>query len=77
MELDFCSFQIKVALNFKSQGTKKFELFPQGTYNFQNLRNETLVIADYEYAKMFIFAMSDTKLWLKEENILYKSCVFG
>ena len=59
MELDFCSFQIKIALNFKSQGTEKFELFSQGSYNLENLRNETLVIADYEYAKVFSFAMFD------------------
>ena len=77
MELDYCSFQIKIALNSKSQGTKKFELFPQGTYNFQNLRHETLVIADYKYAKIFGFAIFDMKLWLKEENILHKSCTFG
>ena len=77
MELNFCSFQSKVALNFKSRGTEKFELFSQGTYNFQNLRNETLVIADYEYAKIFSFALFDMKLWLREENILHKSWDFG
>ena len=77
MELDFCSFQIKIVLNFKSQGTEKFELFSQGTYNFQNSRNEIWVIADYEYVKIFSFAMFDMKLWLKEENILHKSCAFG
>ena len=77
MELDFCSFQINIALNFKSQTTEKFELFSQGTYIFQNLRYETLVIADYEYAKIFGSAMCDMKLWLKEENILHKSCAFG
>ena len=59
MELDFCGFQIKIALNFKSQGTEKLELFSQGAYNFQNLRIETRVIADYEYAKIFSFAMFD------------------
>ena len=67
METDFYSFLIKIALNFKFQGTEAF--LSQGTYNFQNLRNETLVIADYEYAKIFSFAMFDMKLWLKEENI--------
>ena len=77
MELDFCSFQIKIALNFKSQETEKFELFSQGIYNFQNLRNGTLVIADYEYVKIFSFAVFDMKLWLKEENILHKSCPIG
>ena len=67
MELDFCSFQIKIALNFQWQGTEKLELFSQRIYSFQNLRNETLVIADYEHAKIFSFAMFDMKLWLKEE----------
>ena len=56
MELDFCSFQMKIAWNFKFQGTEKFKLFSQGTYNFQNLRNEALVITDYEYEKNFSFA---------------------
>ena len=32
-------------LHHKSQGTLKMSLFSQGTYNFQNLRNETLDIA--------------------------------
>ena len=73
MELDFCSFQIKIALNFKSQGTEKFKLFSQGIYNFQNARNKTLVIADCKYAKIFSFAKFDMKLWLKEENIFHKS----
>ena len=39
-------FEIKSALNFKSQGNENIELFPQGTYNFQKLWNETLVTAD-------------------------------
>ena len=62
MDLDFCSFQIHTAFNFKSQGTEKLELFSQGTYNFQTLRSETLVIADYEETKIFSFAMFDMKL---------------
>ena len=69
MELDFCSFQINIAWNFKSQGTEKFELFSQGTYDSQNLRNETLVIADYDNEIVFRFAMFDMMLWPKEENI--------
>ena len=51
VELDFWGSVIKNALHFKSQGTKKIELSSQGTYNFQILRNETLIIADYKYAK--------------------------
>ena len=46
MELVLGSFQIKIAFNFKFQGTEKFELFSQETYNSQNLRNETLAIAE-------------------------------
>ena len=42
---------IKMGLNLNSQGTKKVELFSQGTYNSQYLRLETLVIADYKYVK--------------------------
>ena len=71
VELDFCSFQNKIALNFKSQVAEKFELFSQGIYNFQNFRNETLVIVGYKYANLFSFATFNMKLWLKEENILH------
>ena len=63
---------IKIALNFKSRGTEKIELSSQGTYNFQILGNETLIIADYKYAKIFKFAMLDIKLQLKDDNILYQ-----
>ena len=44
---------VKIALNFKSRGIEKIELSSQGTYNFQILGNETLIIADYNYAKNF------------------------
>ena len=56
----------KIVLNFRSQGTKKIELFSQGTDGSPNLRFETLVIADHEYKKVFIIALSKIKLWLKE-----------
>ena len=59
MELDFFSLLMKIALNFKSQGTEKFELFCQGTYDSQNLRYEILVIADYEYVKISRLAVMD------------------
>ena len=71
MELAFCSFQIKLVLNFKSQGTEKFELFSQETYCFQNLRYETLVIADYEYVKISRIAVMNFKLWMKEDLDLH------
>ena len=38
---------------------KKIKVSHQGTYNFQNLWNETWVTADYEYVKDFFFAMLD------------------
>ena len=61
VELDFRGSVIQIALNFKSQGTEKIEFSYQGTYKFQILRNETLIIADYKYAKIFRFAMLDIK----------------
>ena len=61
-ELDFCRLVTKIALNFKSRGTEKIELFSQGTYNSQILGNETLILADYKYAKIFKFAMLDIML---------------
>ena len=62
VELDFWGSVIKFALNFKSRWTEKIELFSQGTYNFQILGNEALIIADYKYAKIFKFAMLNIKL---------------
>ena len=63
-------------MNFKSQGTEEIELSYKGTCNFQNLGNETLIIADYKYAKIFKFAMLDTKLNLKDDTTLYQFCAF-
>ena len=62
VELDFGGSVIKIALNFKSRGTEKIELSSQGTYNLQILGNETFIIADYKYAKIFKCAMLDRKL---------------
>ena len=59
VELDFSDFVIKIALNFKSQVTKKIELYSQGTYNFQILADGTLIIADCEYTEVFRFALLD------------------
>ena len=72
VELDILDFVIKIALNFKCRGTEKVKFSSQGTYNFHILGNETLIIADCEYAKMFRFAMLDIKLWLKDDKILYQ-----
>ena len=67
MELDFCSVQITTAPNFNSQVTEKFELFSKGTYDSQNLRYETVIIADYEYVKISSIAVMDIKLWMTED----------
>ena len=67
---------IKIALNFKSRGTEKIELSSQGTCNFQILGNETVIIANYKYAKILKFAMLNVKLQLKDDNILYQFGTF-
>ena len=48
-EVNFEILKLKTVSNFKSRGTEKFELSSQGTYSFQILGNEALIIADYEY----------------------------
>ena len=63
---------IKIALNFKSQETERIELSSQGTYNFLTVGSETLILADYKYARIFKFAMLDRKLSLKDDSILYQ-----
>ena len=70
MELEFPGFRIVVLLYRKSLGTRINELFPQKTYNFQNLRNETLAIADHLEVKISKLAWFNIKLLLKEGNIL-------
>ena len=47
------------------------ELISQETYNFQNLRNETLAIADHLYVEISKLALFNVKLLLKEGNILH------
>ena len=42
------------------------KLFSQGAYSFQKLRNETIIIADYEYAKIFKVALLNIMLWLND-----------
>ena len=68
-------FKLLLFLNHVAdQGNKKFELFSQGTYNFQNFRNETLFIANYENVKKSAFDRLAEKLWLKESIILCVHC---
>ena len=42
---------------------------PKGTYDFQNLGNETLFIADHNNVKKSTFDWLAAKLWLKENTI--------
>ena len=55
MELNSCVYRMKVFFNLNSQGNEKFELLSQGAYDFQNLGNETLFVADNEDIKISIF----------------------
>ena len=48
------------------------KLSSQGTYNFQILENETLIITDCKHATILKFAMLDIKLQLKDDNILFQ-----
>ena len=65
VELGFWGSVIKIALNFKSRGTEKWNFPPKGPTTFKILGNETLNIADYKYAKIFKFAILDIKLIAK------------
>ena len=57
---------IRISLNVKSQGTKKIEVFSQGTDDSKILRCEALYIADYEYVNITSFAVLDVRLSLEE-----------
>ena len=48
-------------MNVKFQRTKKVEVFSQGTDDCNNLRCETLYVADYEYVNISSFAVLDMK----------------
>ena len=61
---------------FQIPQTENIEHSFQGTNNFQILGNETLITADYKYAKIFKFAMLDIKSSLKDDKILYKFWAF-
>ena len=43
----------------------------QRTYSFQNLRNETLAVADHEYVKISMLVFFHIKLLLKEDSLLH------
>ena len=44
---------ITIGLNFNPEGLKKSNFPPKGTTTFKILESETLIIADYKYAKSF------------------------
>ena len=58
MELNSCVCGMKICFNLNPRGILKIQFFSQETYNFPILRNEALVIADYEDIKISIFASS-------------------
>ena len=62
VEFYFLGSVSKNTLNFKPQGTNKHKLSSKGVYTFQILGNETIIIADYKYGKIFKFVMLDMKL---------------
>ena len=45
--------------------------FSQQLSKFENLRNETLAVADHLYVKISKLALFNIKLLLKEDNILH------
>ena len=61
---------IRISLSANSQGTKKIDVFSQGTDDFKNLGCKTLYITDYEYVNISSFAVLDRKLWLEENSNL-------
>ena len=71
MDSNSSVYLIKITFNLNSQGNEKIEVFSQGIDGGQNLDSETLVIADYEYKKVFIIALLEIKLWAKENSILH------
>ena len=52
---------IKVSFSFKSQGTKKIELFSQGTDDFIYLRYECLITFDYKCKEIPVL-LSNSKM---------------
>ena len=51
LEVDSRVYVINILFNLNSQGNEKFDVLSQGTYDIQNLGNETLFIADHESVK--------------------------
>ena len=76
MELNSCVCRMKVFSNLNSQGNGKFQIFAEGTYDFQNLENETLFIADHKIVKKSAFDWLAAVLRLKESTILWNISTF-
>ena len=62
---------IRIPLNVKSEGTKKIEVFSQGTGDSNNLRCETLYIADYEYISITSFTVLDIDQFPKRHGLVH------
>ena len=60
-------------MNVKSQRTKKFKIFSQGTADSKQLRCETLYVGNYEYVNISGFAVLGVKLWLEEDGDLNRN----
>ena len=63
----------RICFNVKSQRTKKFQVFPQGTDDSKNLRCETLYTGDHEYVNISSFAVLGIKLWPEDDDDLNRS----
>ena len=64
----------RISLSVKSQGTKKMEVFSQGTDDSKNWRCETLYIADYEHINITSSTVLDIKLFNRRLKIDTKCC---
>ena len=60
--MDYSNFHRAMGCSRKSNP----KLFSQAAYSLQKLRNETIIIADYEYAKSFKVALLNIMLWLND-----------
>ena len=73
VELNFWSFMIRISLNFKSKGTKIIKVFFQATNDSQNLRLETLYIADYECMYFQFFCVENKAMTRRRCRLKHRS----
>ena len=57
MERNSCVCGMKIYFNLNSQGNEKLDFFSQETYDFQILKNESVIVAGYEDIKASIFTI--------------------